>query len=44
MTFRNARETVARTVAWCLSHGFVKESRRATIHPHPTLATVEVAR
>lgn len=43
-TFRNARETVARTIAWLLARGFVKESRRATIHPHPSLATVEVAR
>jgi dihydroflavonol-4-reductase len=44
MTFRNARETVARTVGWCLSHGFVKEGRRAAMRPHPALATLEIAR
>jgi dihydroflavonol-4-reductase len=36
-TYRPARETVCRTVAWLLEHGFVPERRRRALTPHPSL-------
>jgi hypothetical protein len=37
-TWRDARETVRRTVAWALERGFVAPARRAKLRPHPALA------
>jgi hypothetical protein len=37
-TWRNARETLRRTVAWLTDHGFVSAKRRAKMRPHPSLA------
>jgi dihydroflavonol-4-reductase len=36
-TARNARDTVRRTVAWAIDHGFVTEGRRSALQPHPSL-------
>ena len=33
-TYRSARETVRRTVAWLLDHGFVSEKRQRALTPH----------
>ena len=38
-TWRSARETVGRTIAWLLDHGFVTERRRRALHPHPSLGS-----
>jgi dihydroflavonol-4-reductase len=35
---RPARETLRRTVAWLLDHGFVPERRRRALRPHASLA------
>jgi dihydroflavonol-4-reductase len=35
---RTARETLRRTVAWLLDHGFVPERRRRALRPHASLA------
>jgi nucleoside-diphosphate-sugar epimerase len=37
-TFRDARETVRRTIAWAIERGFVTPSRRAALRPHSALA------
>jgi dihydroflavonol-4-reductase len=37
-TWRSARATLARTVAWLIDRGFVAERRRRLLHPHPSLA------
>jgi hypothetical protein len=34
---RNARDTVRRTVAWAIDHGFVTEGRRSALQPHSSL-------
>ena len=39
--WRDARTTVARTIAWALSHGFVSEARRAKLRPIATLPVVD---
>lgn len=36
-TARGARETIARTIAWALDHGFVPETRRARLSLAPEL-------
>ena len=36
-SFRNARETARRTVAWAIDRGFVGEKRRAALTPHSSL-------
>ena len=36
-THRSARETMRRTVAWLIDHGYVTEKRRSVITPHPSL-------
>jgi dihydroflavonol-4-reductase len=36
-TFLSARETVRRTVAWLIDHGFVAEKRMRVLQPHPSL-------
>jgi dihydroflavonol-4-reductase len=36
-TGRSARETVRRTVAWVIDHGFVAEGRKNALQPHPSL-------
>lgn len=36
-TWRNARDTVRRTVAWAIDRGFVTEGRRSALAPHPSL-------
>jgi dihydroflavonol-4-reductase len=36
-TWRNARDTVRRTVAWAIDQGFVTEGRRNALQPHPSL-------
>jgi dihydroflavonol-4-reductase len=36
-TFLSARDTLRRTIAWLLDRGFVKETRLAALHPHPSL-------
>jgi dihydroflavonol-4-reductase len=36
-SWRNARETIRRTVAWSIDRGFVGASRRAALHPHSSL-------
>lgn len=36
-TWRNGRDTVRRTVAWAIDHGFVTEGRRRALQPHPSL-------
>ena len=36
-TYRSAQETVRRTVAWLIDRGFVTESRRRLLTPHPSL-------
>jgi dihydroflavonol-4-reductase len=35
--WRGARDTVRRTVAWAIDHGFVSEGRRSVLQPHPSL-------
>ena len=37
-SFRDARETVRRTIAWAIDRGFVTPKRRAGLRPHPALA------
>jgi dihydroflavonol-4-reductase len=37
-TYRDARETVRRTVAWTIDKGFVKSSRARRLRPDPSLA------
>jgi hypothetical protein len=37
-TFLSARDTLRRTVAWLIDHGFVNEKRLRLIKPHPSLA------
>jgi hypothetical protein len=39
-TARGARETIARTIAWALHHGFVPEARRARLSLAPELRAV----
>jgi dihydroflavonol-4-reductase len=39
--WRDARTTVARTVAWALAHGFVGERRRAKLRPSAALPVVD---
>jgi len=36
-TWRNARDTIRRTVAWALDRGFVADARRASLRPDPSL-------
>src|SRR5262249_5657281 len=36
-TWRDARDTVRRTVAWAIDRGFVAEGRRSALQPHPSL-------
>jgi dihydroflavonol-4-reductase len=36
-TWRGARDTVRRTVAWALDHGFVAEARQRALQPDPSL-------
>jgi dihydroflavonol-4-reductase len=36
-TWRDARETVRRTVAWAIDHGFVAEARQRALQPDPSL-------
>jgi dihydroflavonol-4-reductase len=36
-TYRSARETVRRTVAWLIDRGFVTEGRRRALTPHASL-------
>jgi dihydroflavonol-4-reductase len=36
-TWRNARDTIRRTVAWAIDRGFVGEGRRAALHPDASL-------
>jgi dihydroflavonol-4-reductase len=36
-TYRSARETVRRTVAWLIDRGFVTERRLRALMPHPSL-------
>lgn len=36
-TWRDARDTVRRTVAWAIDRGFVTEGRRSALQPHPSL-------
>ena len=36
-TFRPARETLRRTVAWLIDRGFVVEKRQQLLQPHPSL-------
>lgn len=36
-TYRSARDTLRRTVAWLLDHGFVREERRKALRPHASL-------
>jgi dihydroflavonol-4-reductase len=36
-TWRNARDTVRRTVAWAIDRGFVAEARQRALQPHPSL-------
>jgi len=36
-TYRSARDTVRRTVAWLLDRGFVSDRRRQALTPHPSL-------
>ncbi|MGH7818527.1 MAG: NAD-dependent epimerase/dehydratase family protein, partial [Candidatus Binatia bacterium] len=36
-TWLSARETIRRTVAWTIDHGFVTEKRRSLLKPHPEL-------
>jgi dihydroflavonol-4-reductase len=37
-TYLSARDTLRRTVAWLIDHGFVAEKRLRLITPHPSLA------
>jgi hypothetical protein len=37
-SFRDARETVRRTIAWAIDRGFVTPKRRSVLRPHPRLA------
>jgi dihydroflavonol-4-reductase len=39
----SARDTVSRTIAWLLEHGFVSEKRRNLIQAHPSLREARVA-
>ena len=36
-TYRSARDSVRRTIAWLLDHGFIPEKRRQALAPHPSL-------
>jgi DNA-binding GntR family transcriptional regulator len=36
-TYRSARETVRRTIAWIVERGFVAEKRRRGLQLHPSL-------
>jgi dihydroflavonol-4-reductase len=36
-TWRSARDTVRRTVAWAIDRGFVPEGRKNALQPHPSL-------
>jgi dihydroflavonol-4-reductase len=36
-TYRSARDTVCRTVAWLIDRGFVTERRQRVLQPHPSL-------
>jgi dihydroflavonol-4-reductase len=36
-TWRSARDTVRRTVAWAIDRGFVPERRKNALQPHPSL-------
>ena len=36
-TWRNARDTIRRTVAWAIDRGFVADARRASLRPDPSL-------
>ncbi|MCI0345668.1 MAG: NAD-dependent epimerase/dehydratase family protein, partial [Chloroflexi bacterium] len=36
-SWRDARDTVRRTVAWVIDHGFVAASRKSALQPHPSL-------
>jgi dihydroflavonol-4-reductase len=40
--WRSARDTVARTIAWAIDHGFVTERRKAALRPDPGLRAVAV--
>jgi dihydroflavonol-4-reductase len=42
-TFLSARDTLARTVAWLIDHGFVDEKRKQLMKPHPSLANAYAA-
>jgi hypothetical protein len=35
-TFLPARDTLRRTVAWLIDHGFVNERRLRALQPHPS--------
>jgi len=37
--WRDARETLRRTIAWAIERGFVHERRRTALRPHPALGS-----
>ena len=39
--WRPARDVIRRTIAWLLERGFIEESRRRLLRPHPSLRSAD---